>query len=250
MVVDAKKEIFIMANCTDAQGTFTFNTDFYNKHEALLEDYFDTDNTIFAEAYGITDLYSEGDGSFKFAATGRWSMESILPWCLMPVDDNQQNIKAYKQYQQIVDFMRKENAKVDFDYTDYDPGMEWYVTQKVVLCADSDPTNDQLVVKSIDNKDLPMDEYSLISANLEDGIDVIDLNDSSEEELTKNIIEPLMPILQKHGIKLTLDQATDKVINYVGHDKQYQGGIIYNHYADQTCLNDWYKNDLNKAFEK
>ena len=59
-----------------------------------------------------------------------------------------------------------------------------------------------------------------------------------------------MPILQKHGIKLTLDQATNKVINYVDHDKQYQGGIIDEHYADQTCLNDWYKNDLYKAFEK
>lgn len=237
-----------MANCTDAQGTFTFNTDFYNKHETLLEDYFNIDNTIFAATYGITDLYSEGDGSFQFAATGRWSMENILSWCLMPINDNQQNSKAYKQYQQILDFMRKENAKIDFDYTDY--GIEWRIAQKAVLCANSDQTKNQLIVKSIDTKDLPMDEYSLISADLEDGIDVIDLNDSSDEELTKDIIKPLMPILQKHGINLTLDQATNKVINYVNNNKQYQGGIIYTHYADQICLNDWYKDDLYKAFEK
>ena len=72
-----------MANVTTAQGTFSFDENFYDTYQDFLEDYFD--NTNLSAEYGITDVNSQGNGTFDFYAAGRWSMANILSWCLMPV---------------------------------------------------------------------------------------------------------------------------------------------------------------------
>ena len=69
-----------MANCTDARGEFSFEDDFYKQNQELIENYFN--KAKLNAAYGITNVFTNHDGSFRFEAIGRWSMDNILPWCL------------------------------------------------------------------------------------------------------------------------------------------------------------------------
>ena len=235
-----------MANVTTAQGTFSFDENFYHTYQDFLEDYFD--NTNLSAEYGITDVNSQGNGTFAFYADGRWSMANILSWCLMPVYSKPNT--AFAKYTKLLDYLRESKTSIKFDYTDYDPGMQWRVHEQATLYPNSDTTKNRMVIKDFTSQDLPIDDYSLIQADLEDGLDVIDLNDTSEPIFRDCIVEPIMPILQKHGINLTPDQVENKISNYVNSNDQYKGGIVFYRYedGDPDALNDWYDYDLHNAF--
>lgn len=73
-----------MANMSDANGIFIFDTDFYAKHQKLVDDYFEKSKGYLIGEYGIDVTKNNHDGSFNFEGTGRNSMYSTLPWALAP----------------------------------------------------------------------------------------------------------------------------------------------------------------------
>ena len=105
-----------MANMSDANGIFIFDTDFYTKHQKLVDDYFEKSKGYLIGEYGICVTKNNHDGSFDFEGTGRNSMYNTLPWALAP--SSYQYYLAIHAYDKVVE--RKKNLD-DYAETDAIP---------------------------------------------------------------------------------------------------------------------------------
>lgn len=235
-----------MANITDAQGKFTFNSDFYKANQNLIDSYFH--NAKLGTYYGIFSLVNNHDGSFNFEANGRWSMQNTLKWCLTPLDSESQPI-----FDNLFDKLRNHNQIIMFDYEDYDPAMDWREHQMIAitpaLCTKPEE-NYFFDIINTTTEDLPTDEFSLINDNVEDGINVKDANDTTYP-IIHNIIIKLVTYLDSDKTKQNykIKDVKDKFFDYINHDPHYLGGFLEEHYDDNDNLKDWYNEEFSKLFK-
>lgn len=210
-----------MANCTDVEGTFDFQPNFYKAHEELIESYFNG-VTLSAE-YGIEDVDSLGNGQFSFYATGRWSMENILPWCLSPVDSDK---SCDEKFAKLFKALREsKDNRIEFKYTDYDPG-NFRVSQTATIIPDTLKANNKLfLVKNLESHDLPMDECSLINADLEDGL-FMDIPDHVKA-LKQDVLDYWKQLSVSQQKQHSVEDLCQVLINFVNSDDDYNGGIFY-----------------------
>ena len=221
-----------MANCTDAHGEFSFEDDFYKQNQELIENYFN--KAKLSAAYGITNVFTNHDGSFRFEAIGRWSIDNILPWCLAV--DTKSNL--FPIFNTLFDKLSKAQSCVEFEYEDYDPGMEWRVAKTATLYPKSKTNYDDYFDFQIDSScDLPMDDYSLIVDNVEDGLDLKNANDSTVDVLDKTVSTPIKKEL---GINYSIDNISQKIIDFVNSHKEYNGGLLLSRVEDPIEAVDWY----------
>lgn len=217
-----------MANATEVEGTFSFDEDFYKKNSKIIERYFD--NAYLAGDYGIDDVNSNGDGSFDFDAIGRWSMEDILEWCLSPqnrlaIDHDKSVIDMYKD---LLSAMRKADATVTFDYTDYDSG-NFYVKETDVIRARKEakltPNGCDFVKVSSNCEDLDMDDKTLIDNELEDGI-IVDDKERYVQETIDEIVKELKEYIEdKTGQTISASHLRHDFIDYVDKSDTLNGGF-------------------------
>lgn len=217
-----------MANITEVTGTFTFNKDFYEKHKDLIEKYLDY--AILNAAYGITAVNSHGDGEFDFDADGRWSMEDILDWCLSPQNSKEKvdDTTVKDMYRKLITAMRKENAQIDFDYTDYDPGNFFIKEHDIVSAKDTDKfdkNDEDLEHEQVDQEDLGTDDKSLIEHDQEEGI-IVDNTDKYTQNVIDDIIDELTKYIQiTTGNKVNKPILRNKFIDFVDHSEPLNGGF-------------------------
>lgn len=244
-----------MANCTEVNGEFCFHDDFYQKHAKLIENYFAKAKLI--SAYGIDYLESHHNGNFDFTAIGRWSMESDLHWVFEPVNgkdkmDNGQTVQ--EAFKELWDTMDKENACVEFEYTDYDSGMATKQSVEATIMVAAKPEKDNMFdVTDYEAEDMDTDEYSLIVDGDEEGIDAQDLSDSDFDEFEDKIARPVLEMLEKDNIEpkdgeYTIDDVDDKILDYVRGNEYYNGGILLSHFDDEDLLKVWYEEELKRLF--
>lgn len=244
-----------MANCTEVRGTFEFHDDFYQKHANIIEDYFKKAKLV--SAYGITRLKSHKNGSFNFEAIGRWSMETDLHWVFEPVNgqDEMNNGQTVEEaFKELWSAMDTERACVEFEYTDYDSGTRTKQYVEATIMTAIEPEKDAMFdVTDYEASDMDTDEHSLIEAGDEEGIDAQKLNDSNFDKFEEKIVVPILEMLERDDIEpndtvYTMDDVEDKILKYVRNNKSYNGGILYEHYADNDELKYWYDTELKRLF--
>lgn len=242
-----------MANVSDANGVFNFDEDFYKKNKALIDSYFES--ATLNSAYGITEAYGNGNGDFDFYADGRWSMENILPWALSPVNRDSKLARPVGQiktvgeaYDQLFTLLSKENQAVEFDYEDYESGNMFRVHQTATIMPAVKPTEDnQFDVVSISSEDLPIDEASLITNDLEEGV-LID--DEHDYPTIHDIIIKFVTFLNNDPNKkdYQIKPVREKFLNFIKNDPDYNGGFMLEHYDDDDELRDWFDDNLANEF--
>lgn len=235
-----------MANITDAMGTFTFDSNFYKENKDLIDIYFQ--NAILGRQYGIFSITNNYNGVFSFQANGRWSMQNTLKWCLTPL-----NAPSKLLFNQLFNKLKKQNQTITFDYSDYDPAMNWREHDTTIIAPATSPKPKEdyyFDIISINTEDLPTDEFSLLDSGLEDGINVKDANDTTYPVIHDIIIKLVIflnndPHKQNYKIKT----VEDKFFDYINNNPDYQGAFLNMHYDDDDNLKDWYDDEFSKLFK-
>lgn len=232
-----------MANCTEVDGTMTFQDEFYEQNQELIEDYFS--KAKLSAMYGIDWIESSVNGTFSFGAEGRWSMEDILDCCLQPVENSQDDL-----FDKFYETLRSSKYnQVEFDYTDYDSGDDWLVHQVAIVTPLSKPTKDgtYFTHQITSNEDLPTDDYSLITSSREDGI-LLDtkegLNKFKKELIPNMLWERYRQSTHKgEPTQEEIDKISKKLLQFIMTDFKYKGGLCWYHEDLEDVLNDIVRNN-------
>ncbi|QNQ82967.1 hypothetical protein FP435_00240 (plasmid) [Lactobacillus sp. PV037] len=138
------KEEKIMANLSEANGTFSFEKNFYSKHQDLIDEYFKLAKESLIGEYGIYITKNNFDGSFDFDGIGRNSMYNTLSWCLAPA--SYQRYLADNTYEKVLKRKRTIDNYVESDV----------VPLEVILGLDEDE-----IIRVVDNP-LNIDNKNLL----------------------------------------------------------------------------------------
>lgn len=229
-----------MANCSSVNGSFSFGKDFYKENKQLIENYFS--KAVLDACYGIQILNSNGNGSFDFDGTGRWSMEYSLPWVLSPACIEEKNPTPAEQEQielfwELLDKMIKADAEVELEYEDEESGAAFYVRQDAVVIANKDRKKDDVSnlfkIKSCKTEDLDYNEYNLISNDYEDGY-FMDSDDSIEALKNDFLNDWYADQPEEYRQEHSLDEIVDALKKLAKDDSDYNGAIEEWHF-DCEC---------------
>lgn len=220
-----------MANISSASGKFTFDKNFYEINKELIEKYFE--KAVLSVTYGIDRVKSTDSPTFKFDASGRWSMHNTLPWALSPVGfgDNVLTSTEKEQvelFEKLCNLLVESDAEIKFEYDDEETECEFFVHDIAIITPKKNwrhaKNQNYFLIKDYHSKDLGFNDKNIIAKGYEEGYCME--NGEDIERLKRDYLNDWYQ-QQNDGFKTkhSLEEVVEALKNLANINSDYNGAL-------------------------